>query len=101
MSGNSGKSVRDDKAAMGVQPNPVKERDCKGKFQCRLMFIAYNLRRIVNILTVDVLKEYLKALASLYFDILGLIRGIEVTCDGILFHGFHMSVRNRLSLKQL
>ena len=62
------------------------------------MFIAYNLRRIGNILTMDVLKEYLKALASLYFDILGLIRGISVTCDGILFHGIQILVRNRLSL---
>jgi transposase len=63
------------------------------------MFIAYNLRRIGNILTIDVLKEYLKVIASLYFDILGLIRGISVTCDGILFHGIQMPVRIRISLK--
>lgn len=30
------------------------------------MFIAYNLRRIVNILTMDVLKEYLRILYSLF-----------------------------------
>ena len=65
------------------------------------MFIAYNLRRIGNILTIDVLKEYLKAIASLYFDILGLIRGILVTCDGLLFSGIQMSFGNRLSLKPL
>ena len=64
-----------------------------------LMFIAYNLRRIGNILTFEVLKEYLKAFASMYFDILGLIRGILVACEGIFFPGIEMSFRNRLSLK--
>jgi hypothetical protein len=34
------------------------------------MFIAYNLRRISNILTPVVLKEYLRMLASLFYDIL-------------------------------
>jgi transposase len=66
-----------------------------------LMFIAYNLKRIGNILTIDVLKKYLKAIASLYFDILGFIRGISVICDGILFFGIQMPARNRLSLKPL
>lgn len=65
------------------------------------MFIAYNLRRIGNILTINVLKEYLKAIASWYFDILDLIRGISVTRDGILFHGIQMPVRNSVSLKSL
>jgi len=66
-----------------------------------LMFIAYNLRRIGNILTIDVLKEYLKAIASLYFDILAFFRGISVICDGKLFFGIQMPARNRLSLKSL
>ena len=66
-----------------------------------LMFIAYNLRRIGNILTIDVLKEYLKALTSLYFDILGLLRSISEVRDGILFHGIQMPVKMRLSLKPL
>ena len=53
------------------------------------MLIAYNLRRIGNILTWNVLmKEYLKAVASLYFDILGLIRDIPEVCDGIVFPGY-------------
>jgi len=65
------------------------------------MFIAYNLRRIGNILTINVLKEYLKALVSLYFDISGLIRGISEVCDGILFHSLQMQVKMRLSLKPL
>jgi transposase len=66
-----------------------------------LMFIAYNLRRIGNILTIDVLKEYLKAIASLHFDILGFFRGISVICDGKLFFGIQIPARNRLSLKPL
>jgi transposase len=36
------------------------------------MFIAYNLRRIVNILTGERLKEYLRVLLTLFFGILGL-----------------------------
>ena len=32
-----------------------------------LMFIAYNLKRIGNILTMEVLKEYLRILVSLFF----------------------------------
>ena len=40
-----------------------------------LMFIAYNLRRILNILTRDQLKEYLRVLLSLFlaiFDLIGI-----------------------------
>ena len=66
-----------------------------------LMMVAYNIRRIGNILTMEVLKEYLKAAASIYFDILGLIRGSLVACEGIFFPGIQMSFRNRLSLKPL
>ena len=66
-----------------------------------LMFIAYNLRRIGNILTINVLKEYLRMLASLFFAIFDLIRSISGVCDGILFPGIQISFRNRLSLKPL
>jgi hypothetical protein len=66
-----------------------------------LMFIAYNLRRIGNILTLEVLKEYLKVVASMYFDVLGLIRSSLVACEGIFFPCIQMSFRNRLSLKPL
>jgi hypothetical protein len=38
------------------------------------MMIAYNLRRIGNILTRDQLKEYLRMLVSVFFDILGFCR---------------------------
>ena len=39
-----------------------------------LMFIAYNLRRIGNILTRDRLMEYLRILLSLFLDISNLVR---------------------------
>jgi transposase len=65
------------------------------------MFIAYNLRRIGNILTMNVLKEYLRMLASLFLAIFDLIRSISEVSDGIIFPGIQMSFRNRLSLKQL
>ncbi|MCX6321764.1 MAG: transposase, partial [Bacteroidia bacterium] len=38
------------------------------------MFIAYNLRRIVNILTGDQLREYLRILISLFFSKIHLYR---------------------------
>ncbi len=44
-----------------------------------LMFIAYNLRRIGNILTRDLLKEYLRILVSLFLTIFDLLRGILET----------------------
>src|SRR3990172_11293217 len=65
------------------------------------IFIAYNLRRIGNILTIDVLKEYLRMLASLFFAIFDLIRSISEVCDGIVVPGTLMSFRKRLSLKPL
>jgi hypothetical protein len=34
-----------------------------------LMLVAYNLRRIVNILTIDCLKEYLRILFSMFLDL--------------------------------
>jgi hypothetical protein len=37
-----------------------------------LMLVAYNLRRIVNILTRDRLKEYLRILVSMFFDLIGI-----------------------------
>jgi len=66
-----------------------------------LMFIAYNLRRIGNILTMNVLKEYLRMLASLFLAIFDLIRSISEVCVGILVPCIQMPVRNRLSLKPL
>jgi hypothetical protein len=66
-----------------------------------LMFIAYNLRRIGNILTREVLKEYLKVVAFLYDAIFDLIRGILGSCDEILFQDIQISIIKRISLKTL
>lgn len=63
------------------------------------MFIAYNLRRMANILTPQVLKEYLKVLSSVFSCIPRLIRGLFVTCDEILVTGVKLSPENRLCLK--
>jgi len=40
------------------------------------MFIAYNLRRIGNILTMNVLKEYLRILMPVFLTIDDLLRAI-------------------------
>jgi len=40
------------------------------------MFIAYNLRRIGNILTMNVLKEYLRILISLFRTVFDLFTAI-------------------------
>jgi hypothetical protein len=63
------------------------------------MFIAYNLRRIGNILTRDVLKEYLRILVPLFLAFFGLNRGISRSCEIKLFPGIRMSVTNRFCLK--
>jgi len=65
------------------------------------MFIAYNLRRIGNILTMNVLKEYLRILASVFLTIFDLIRSISEVCDGILFPGIQIPVKMKQSLKPL
>jgi len=57
--------------------------------------------KYAQMLTRTVLKEYLKALASLYFDISDLLRGISVVLGGILFPGIQISFRNKITLKPL
>jgi transposase len=49
------------------------------------MFIAYNLRRISNILTMNVLKEYLKILASLFSTITAFFRGKISRLGALIF----------------
>jgi len=63
------------------------------------MFIAYNLRRIGNILTMNVLKEYLRILIALFFvkidltwAILKLSEALDPTIPGL-------TVKKRLKLK--
>lgn len=70
----------------------TKKGICRAGSDVGFMFIAYNLRRIGNILTMDVLKEYLKVLASLFLAVFGLNRGISVTCTGRSFDDIRMSV---------
>jgi hypothetical protein len=50
-----------------------------------LMFIAYNLKRIANILTRDQLREYLQILLSLFLTILDLIRDHLRQSDDLLY----------------
>jgi hypothetical protein len=46
------------------------------------MFIAYNLRRIGNILTRDRLKEYLRILVLMFLDLFGInFRQFEEKCS--------------------
>jgi transposase len=49
------------------------------------MFIAYNLRRIGNILTMNVLKEYLRILASLFSTITAFFRGKISRLGALIF----------------
>jgi transposase len=49
-----------------------------------LMFIAYNLKRIGNILTREVLKEYLRVLLSLFLGIPGLTEAVLRNYEPIL-----------------
>lgn len=57
------------------------------------MLIAYNLRRIGNILTLNVLKEYLMILLFLFLGILGLTEAIsDAMCP--------VSIRRRYSFKK-
>ena len=50
-----------------------------------LMFIAYNLRRIGNILSRDRLMEYLRILLSLFLTLLGRIRDNLMRKDDLLY----------------
>jgi transposase len=50
------------------------------------MFIAYNLRRIVNILTGDRLKEYLRILLSLFLSVFDLIRDHLTHSSGHIYN---------------
>ena len=63
------------------------------------MFIAYNLRRIGNILTREMLKEYLRILASLFLALSDLLRGISGVREQRGVQSNEMSIINRLSLK--
>ena len=61
-----------------------------------LMFIAYNLKRIGNILTRDVLKEYLRILVSMFLSVFDLLRGKLLISEELIFARVNLPLRNRL-----
>jgi hypothetical protein len=64
------------------------------------MFIAYNLRRIGNILTMEVLKEYLRILVSSIPGILDLY-GLFIVSFGRLFpEKYKLPVENSRRLRR-
>jgi hypothetical protein len=63
------------------------------------MFIAYNLRRIANILSPDVLKEYLRILILTFSSIIDLIRSISMISEQRLFLNIYLPVKYCLCLK--
>jgi hypothetical protein len=48
------------------------------------MFVAYNLRRITNILSPEVLKEYLRILVSLLRQVFDLVKAILMSSDKLI-----------------
>jgi transposase len=66
-----------------------------------LMFIAYNLRRIGNILTMNVLKEYLRILVSIFLRIFDLSGGILMISDSLLLAEINLPVKNVSGLNRL
>ncbi len=64
------------------------------------MLIAYNLKRIGNILTRDVLKEYLRILVSMFLTVFELLRGKLLISEDINFTRVNLALRNRLWLKR-
>ena len=65
------------------------------------MFVAYNLRRIANILTPGVFKEYLRILASLVLTITAFFRRKLSRSGTFLFQDLICHVRMQLSLISL
>ena len=59
------------------------------------MLIAYNLRRIGNILTHDLLKEYLRMLVSLFLAVFDLLRGKLLIPEELIFSQVNLPLRNR------
>ena len=64
-----------------------------------LMFIAYNLRRIGNILTMNVMKEYLRMLSSLFMCLFDLKWVILKRSRGLCYVITARTVKINLRLK--
>ena len=62
------------------------------------MFIAYNLRRIGNILTKDQLKEYLRILVSLFSTDFDLLRSILKQYKRFIFTEQAFEIKYQASL---
>lgn len=62
------------------------------------MFIAYNLKRIGNILTRDRLVEYLRILVLLFLTVYDLLRGILRQCKKFIFQERVSESKNQASL---
>ena len=63
------------------------------------MFIAYNLRRIGNILTRDLLKEYLRMLVSLFLAIFDRSGANLMISEELVLAEIRLPVKNRLWLR--
>jgi len=62
------------------------------------MFIAYNLRRIINILGQDLLREYLRILSPLFLTVFAFFRRKISLLETFLFQGISSSAKINLSL---
>ncbi len=58
------------------------------------MFIAYNLRRIMNILSQEVLKKFLGELCLLFFGIFDSLKAISFKIRGLLFPNLNFQLQN-------
>ena len=65
------------------------------------IFTAYNIRRIINILGQDLLKEYLRILASLFLTITAFFRRKISRLGTFLFQDIICPAHIQLSLKSL
>lgn len=62
-----------------------------------LMLVAYNFRRIMNILTKERLKEYLRILVLLFFTDFDRVGNILRKCKGFIFKGQQLESEIRVS----
>ena len=66
-----------------------------------LMFVAYNLRRLINILNKDVFKKYLKILAILFLKIFGNLRLKIIKYNTLNFYLVNILLNFETSLYRL
>jgi hypothetical protein len=71
----------------------------RASYDVGFMIIAYNLRRIGNILTSEVLKEYLRLLVSVFLTFFNLLRGILMQYTRAVFMEIELLCKNQVVLK--